>query len=338
MNTPFVIDADGSHETPLPADLPTGIWSPDHSRLMFVHVVPDTSPKPGAETAWIRPATVNADGSGFKVLDAYPERKMQLAPQGWSSDGSHVYAYSGGEDVNPADQGFYTMRSADGSDLSRISIPPPPSGYDQGVGVAPDGARLIVIRVLPRESQPDLRTLSLANPDGSGLVQLNPPDVNVIDLEFFGGGSWAWSPKSSSSARVAYCAFVNDASDSALYTVDLDGTNLEQLVPPETGAISAAWSPNGQQIAFTSERGRDNQVWVVNVNGSGARPLTTNADGSVSIVPIWSPDGSKLLFQRKLAGKVTLWTMNSDGTQQSQLSVTPVANDWIGPYEWWPAP
>jgi Tol biopolymer transport system component len=55
-------------------------------------------------------------------------------------------------------------------------------------------------------------------------------------------------------------------------------------------------------------------------------------------VPVWSPDGSKLLFQRKQNGHVTLWTMNADGTDQKQLSGTPLASDWIGPYSWWPAP
>ncbi|MEO6349040.1 MAG: hypothetical protein ABIP53_00105 [Candidatus Limnocylindrales bacterium] len=285
----------------------------------------------------MRPATVNADGSGFQVLDAYPGRKMQLYPAGWSADGSRIYVNSGDEDVDPSDQGFYTVRSTDGGDLARVAILAPAPGHDQGVSVAPDGSALMVTDVVPGTEGPHPRTLSLANSDGS-VRQLTPSDVKVVDLEYFGGVSWAWSPNPRTTSQIAFCAFVNAGGGSALYTVELDGTKLEQLVPPETGATSAQWAPSGRQIAFTSERGRDNQVWVVNADGSGARQLTTYGDGSVSIVPIWSPDGSKLLFQRKRAGEVTLWTVNSDGTDLKQLTPTPVANDWIGPYTWWPAP
>jgi len=106
-NTPFMVDPDGSGETALTdRGLRPGIWSPDARRLAVSHLVTDSSPQPGAETAWIRPAIVNADGSGFTVLDAYPDRKMHLDPIAWSPDGSRIFVYSGGEDANPADAGL----------------------------------------------------------------------------------------------------------------------------------------------------------------------------------------------------------------------------------------
>ena len=63
---------------------------------------------------------MNADGSGFHLLDAYPDRKMHLNPLGWTPDGSRIYVYSGGEDVSAADMGLYTVRASDGEDLTRI--------------------------------------------------------------------------------------------------------------------------------------------------------------------------------------------------------------------------
>src|SRR5207237_6068883 len=100
-NSPFIIDADGTHETALhDGGLMPGIWSPGGCKLLVSHLVEDPSPLPGAEPAWIRPAVVNADGSGFEVPDAYPDRKMHLAPVGWSPDGSRVLAVSGGGDVD----------------------------------------------------------------------------------------------------------------------------------------------------------------------------------------------------------------------------------------------
>ena len=122
MNTPFSIDPDGSHETQNALDLPSGIWSPGGGRLLISQPVPDRSPKPGAETAWVRPAVVNPDGSGFRLLNAYPDRKIQLVPLAWATDGSRIFVQSGDEDVDLADMGLYTVRSSDGGDLSRIMV------------------------------------------------------------------------------------------------------------------------------------------------------------------------------------------------------------------------
>jgi hypothetical protein len=53
------------------------------------------SQSPMADEGWFRPALVNADGSGFTVLDAYPGRKMNLVPVGWSSNEARIYLKSG---------------------------------------------------------------------------------------------------------------------------------------------------------------------------------------------------------------------------------------------------
>jgi hypothetical protein len=336
-NSPFVIDADGSHETALhDGGLMPGIWSRDGCKLLVAHLVVDRSPLPGAETAWIRPAVVNADGSGFVVLDAYPDRKMQLAPIAWSADGSKIFLNSGGEDMNPSDVGLYTARSSDGGDLTRVMIPPPAAGTGQSFQMAPDGTHILVNEVLPRKDAPDLNTLLVTNADGTGARRLSPDDPNItlIDLEFWDAASEAWSPDGS---RIAFCVHFLDTHQTGLFHINRNGFALRQLVPQAVGAISARWSPGGQRIAITNEIGDDNQIWVIGPDGTGLTQLTDGADGSTSIVPVWSPDGSKLLFQRKKAGAVTLWTMNADGSDQKQLSPTPVAADWVGDYAWWPA-
>ena len=278
---------------------------------------------------------VNLDGSRFRLLDAYPDRKMQLFPLAWAADGSRIFVQSGDEDVDPADMGLYTVRSSDGGDLSRIMVTPPPPGYGQGFQVSPDGARLLEATVLPRASQPDLTTLFVANADGPRRHQVSPRDPNttVIQLEFWGGISEAWSPDGS---QIAFCAFVDPDFHTALLLVKPDGSGLDQIVPTATGAISVRWSPDGKLLAFTSEVGPDNQIALIRPDGTGLKKLTDGADGSVSLGPVWSPDGTKLHFQRKLNGHVTLWTMNADGTGQTLLSRTPLATELVGEYAWWP--
>jgi WD40 repeat protein len=326
-NTPFMIDPDGSHEIQLAADIVNGVWSQDRRKL----AIP-------AGGDWARPALVHADGSGFQVLDAYPGRKIQLGLFRWSADGSRLIVSTGGADQNadPTNLGLFSIRSTDGGDLTPLVRVP--AGSNQAFwDFSPDGTRLLMSTIVPQPGQPDSNSLFVVNADGSGQRQISPPDSNlpVIDLQFFDGTSEAWAPNGS---LIAFCVQVLDVHKTAMYVVRPDGTGLKRIVPPSMGAISVRFAPNGKLIAFTSEVGPENQIWTVHPDGSGLKQLTNGKDGSVSIVPVWSPDGSKLLFQRKQNGHVTLWTMNADGTDQMQLSSTPLASDWIGPYSWWPAP
>ena len=330
-NTPFMINPDGSHETEMhDGGLVPGVWSPDGRKLLVQHLVTDPVPTPGAETRWIRPATVNADGSGFRLLDAYPDRKMQLAPIGWSSDG-RILLSSGGEDVDPADRGLYSARSSDGGDLTRILALPP--GHNDIFVVSPDRTKILV----NRSTTDDDRALFVINADGTGQNEVSPPGLIPANLEFYDGTSAAWSPVG---PRIAFGAGTDPASPPGLYVMNVDGSGKHRIVSPDIGAVSAQWSPDGSHIAFTSKLRTNGQVWVAWVRRQDAVaviPLTDGADGSSSIVPVWSPDGKQLLFQRRRANEVTLWTMHADGSGQKQLSATPLAADYVGGYAWWPA-
>src|SRR5439155_8674766 len=54
------------------------------------------------------------------------------------------------------------------------------------------------------------------------------------------------------------------------------------------------WSPDGQQLAFVSNRTGLNQLWILPVEGGEARRLTDHPIGVGS--PVWSPDGRQLAF------------------------------------------
>jgi Tol biopolymer transport system component len=64
-----------------------------------------------------------------------------------------------------------------------------------------------------------------------------------------------------------------------------------------------AWSPDGSQIVFMSNRDGNFDIYVMNVDGSHVRQLTRDAFGALyfiksaaDITPTWSPDGERIAF------------------------------------------
>jgi Tol biopolymer transport system component len=102
------------------------------------------------------------------------------------------------------------------------------------------------------------------------------------------------------------------------------------VVPTATPAGPLA-TPRGSgtgQIAFVSERDRTlPQIFLMNVDGSGLKQITKNADGACQ--PAWSPDGQQLIFISPCGSlaeqypKVQLYLMNADGSNVKPLLATP---------------
>lgn len=66
---------------------------------------------------------------------------------------------------------------------------------------------------------------------------------------------------------------------------------------PLTRDQNPKWSPDGKQIAFTSNRSGSNQIWLIAAQGGEARQLTDLAKGVQAYS--WSPDGKKIYFNAK---------------------------------------
>lgn len=83
---------------------------------------------------------------------------------------------------------------------------------------------------------------------------------------------------------------------SNLWVVPVDGGAPRQFTFGDQNDGGAAWSPDGSQVAFLSNRGdkeKPAQVYLLPFYGGEARPLTS-IEGEIGKL-IWSPDGKKLL-------------------------------------------
>lgn len=80
---------------------------------------------------------------------------------------------------------------------------------------------------------------------------------------------------------------------SQIWLIDNQG-KLLQFTNTDKVDSSPCWSPDGEQIAFVSNRGGDKQIWLVSRNGGEAKQLTHLYNGASD--PVWSPDGKKIVF------------------------------------------
>jgi Tol biopolymer transport system component len=112
-------------------------------------------------------------------------------------------------------------------------------------------------------------------------------------------------------------AFVN----TGLYTIKPDGSDPTLLLGAESDIRNVVWSPDGTKIAFEHQEPSDfydNDIYVMNADGSDLTNLTNTSIEQGEQYPRWSPDGSKLAFERNR----NIWMMNADGSDQTRLTDT----------------
>lgn len=79
---------------------------------------------------------------------------------------------------------------------------------------------------------------------------------------------------------------------SAIYVINLSTNKIRTIEKTDYGNIQArSWSPNGNQIAFSSELGGDwpQAIWIADTNGVAQKRLITGGYDAA-----WSPDGNSL--------------------------------------------
>ena len=103
----------------------------------------------------------------------------------------------------------------------------------------------------------------------------------------------------------------------------LTGEEFNLTDTPDDDEGGASWSPDGEQIAFSSDRDGDSELFRADSTGAGEpTQLTTNTADDHD--PDWSPDGQKLAFYSNRPGQSccgSIWTINaSDGSGATDLT------------------
>jgi type II secretory pathway pseudopilin PulG len=114
----------------------------------------------------------------------------------------------------------------------------------------------------------------------------------------------------------------------ALLAALVYGVNMQQQAGRATAtaqARAAAARAQAGRIAFISDRDGNDEIYVMNADGSGVTRLTNNPayDGW----PAWSPDGRRIAFASNRDGNPEIYVMNADGSGVTRLTNNP-ADDW----------
>ena len=121
------------------------------------------------------------------------------------------------------------------------------------------------------------------------IYRMDVDGENVLQLTRQGRcGEPDWSPNS------RWIAFV---SDSTLFVMDADGSNLRQLGKASAVLFDCTWSPNSKQIAFIGADAEGSiEIFSIDVDGENLRQLTRSQEQTFIWELVWSPSGKSIAY------------------------------------------
>ena len=103
----------------------------------------------------------------------------------------------------------------------------------------------------------------------------------------------------------------------------------EDDLDPVWSAISPAWSPDGNWIAFFSRRTGRHDIYKIDINGENLQRLTNQGDNHSHA---WSPDGQSIAFNSHRNNSFDLYVIDADGKNLRQIKnlgePTPISPAW----------
>lgn len=287
-----------------------GTWSPDGKRIAFVWA------RDGEPHLWTIPAVggwprqITRNPVWTEMGDLVDRRDVAGGPQ-WSPDGRH-FAY-----VAPASAGstgIFVIPSSGGdavqlTDHPRCDVCPswrPNLGCDRTPHWSPDGK--MIAFVCSRDGPDQIWVVARDGRVGPLQVTYDRYDNNDIQ----------WAPDGT---RIAFSSQRNadDIFKSAICVVSARGGKVRQLTDGQEGNDrTPRWSPGGRSIAFVSDRGGYDDIWLISSDGEDLRQLTEGPGDKGD--PRWSPDGSQIVYTSVRGVNTDIWRVSVNGGPSQRLT------------------
>ncbi|MCK9418016.1 MAG: hypothetical protein M0R70_01400 [Nitrospirae bacterium] len=277
-------------------------------------------------SGWDKIYKIDADGTNQSIVydnpDGYYIGKITMSPDG------NILAFASSPDGLVVNAAIQTLN------LTDTTLTPTVFTSGNWPSWSPDGAKIAFERDIsqdPYSADIEIFTVDVATGAETQLTDIAGSSYS---------GSPAWSPNGNS---IAYSKFVQSqtgcATNYVISLMDTAGNSIGSLTcPPEgeymsVGDFDPAWSPDGQEIAFTRRRyvGRSSQLHKVVVATKTIIKLTDSPGvGYDEYTPAWSFDEMSIAIGSMRDGDYDIWLVDPYGAGY-QLNITN-ANSGIDGY------
>ncbi len=155
--------------------------------------------------------------------------------------------------------------------------------------ISPDGRRLVIL------STRDLFSIDLYLSDvDTGKIRARLTRTSTSpefeNLQFTrSAGAWDFEGK-----KFIFAAISKGKPVLTMVGAETGKIEREIVIPEVDEIINPAWSPDGQEIVFSGQKGGVTDLYIYNLKRAELKRLTNDPYGDLQ--PTWSPDGQKIAF------------------------------------------
>jgi serine/threonine-protein kinase len=146
-------------------------------------------------------------------------------------------------------------------------------------------------------------------------------ESGVAQFSVSGSGSLIYAPAQVMSGR------------RHLVSIDRNGNIAALKLPPLSYEVPRV-SPDGKQLAYATDDGREANIWIYALAGTSApRQLTFTGKNRF---PVWTPDSQRVAFQSDREGDPSVFWQRADGTASAERLTKPDPGSAHIPRSWSP--